>query len=237
MSLPRRTPPSQMISVRPPTASATGATSANGGGRAVELAAAVVRQRDRVDAGVGREHRVVDGLDALEHDRAVPHRAQPVDVVPRQRGIELGVDVVRERDRRRAVADVAADDVGEADRLAAHERPRPRRVQRAVDDRARPDGRRQREAAAHVALAPAEHRGVDGEHERLVVAPPRPGRSSPSTSPRSRQAYTWNHSRPSLTARTSSIERVLSVDSVYGSPARVRGPGDGELALRDRRCG
>ena len=39
--------------------------------------------------------------------------------------------------------------------------------------------------------------------------------------PRSRHAYTWNHSRPSLTARTSSIERVLSVDSVYGSPARA----------------
>ena len=94
MSLPRRTPPSQMISMRPPTASATGATRSNGGGRAVELAAAVVRQRDGVDARVGGEHGVVDGLDALDDDRAVPHRAQPVDVVPRQRRVELGVDVV-----------------------------------------------------------------------------------------------------------------------------------------------
>ena len=50
MSLPRRTPPSQMISVRPPTASATGATSEQRGGRPVELAAAVVRQGDGVDA-------------------------------------------------------------------------------------------------------------------------------------------------------------------------------------------
>ena len=40
------------------------------------------------------------------------------------------------------------------------------------------------------------------------------------TKPLSRHAYTWNHSRPSLTAATSSIERVDSVDSVYGSPAR-----------------
>ena len=51
------------------------------------------------------------------------------------------------------------------------------------------------------------------------------------TRPRSRQAYTWNQRRPSLTDRTSSIERVLSVDSVYGRPARVGGACDGELAL------
>ena len=85
----------------------------------------------------------------------------------------------------------------------------------------RPDGRRQREPAADVALAAAEHGGVDGEDERLVAGV-RGARSTISfTSPRSRQAYTWNHSRPSLTARTSSMERVLSVDSVYGSPARA----------------
>ena len=36
--------------------------------RAVELAAAVVRQGDAVDAVLDREHRVVDGLDALDHD-------------------------------------------------------------------------------------------------------------------------------------------------------------------------
>ena len=41
------------------------------------------------------------------------------------------------------------------------------------------------------------------------------------TRPRSRQAYTWNHVRPSLTPATSSIERVASVDSVYGSSARA----------------
>ena len=103
----------------------------------------MIRQRDRINAAFGGEHRVVDGLHALEHDRPVPHRTEPVDVAPRQRGIELRIDVVRERDRRRAVADVAADDVGEADGLAAHERPRPAGVPRAVDDRAWADGGRQ----------------------------------------------------------------------------------------------
>ena len=33
--------------------------------------------------------------------------------------------------------------------------------------------------------------------------------------------YTWNHFGPVLTAATSSIDRVLRVDSVYGMPARA----------------
>ena len=169
MSLPRRTPPSQMISMRPPTASATGATRSNAAGAPSSWRPPWFDSAMASTPRVGGEHRVVDGLDALDDDRAVPHRAQPVDVGPRQRRVELGVDVVGQRDRRGAVADLAADDVGEADRLAAHERPRPAGVERAVDDRAGPDRRRQREAAAHVALAPAEHGGVDGEHERLVA--------------------------------------------------------------------
>ena len=37
--------------------------------------------------------------------------------------------------------------------------------------------------------------------------------------------------RPSLTSATSSMERVPSVLSVYGRPARVGGPGDRELAV------
>ena len=43
-----------------------------GGGRAVELAPAVVGQRDGIDAAFGREHRIVDGLNALQDDRPVP---------------------------------------------------------------------------------------------------------------------------------------------------------------------
>jgi hypothetical protein len=123
-----------------------------GGRRAVELTAAVVRQGDGVHAGVGGELRVGDGLHALEDDGAVPHRPEPVDVRPRQRRVELGVDVVRQGDRGGAVADVTTDDVGEADRLAARERPGPARMERSVDDRARTDGGREREPAADVTL-------------------------------------------------------------------------------------
>ena len=38
--------------------------------------------------------------------------------------------------------------------------------------------------------------------------------------PLSRHTYTWNHLEPSLTAATSSTERVPMVDSEYGRPAR-----------------
>ncbi len=231
MSLPRRTPPSQMISVRPPTASATGATSVNVAGAPSSwrppwfdsaMASTPASAASTASSTVCMPFSTIGPSHTERSQSTSSHDSD---------GIELGVDVVGERDRRGAVADVAADDVGEADRLAAHERPRPPRVERAVDDRARPDRRRQREPAPHVALAPPEHRGVDGEHERLVVGA-RPARSIISlTRPRSRHAYTWNHSRPSLTARTSSIDRVLRVESVYGRSGPRRGAGDGELAL------
>ena len=78
----------------------------------------------------------------------------------------------------------------------------------AVDDRAEPDGGRQREATAHVALPPAEHRGVDGDHQRLVALGHRPLRPCRAPGPRSRHTYTWNHFGPSLTAATSSMLRV-----------------------------
>ena len=39
----------------------------------------------------------------------------------------------------------------------------------AVDDGAEPDRGREREAAADVALAPAEHRGVHRDHQGLVA--------------------------------------------------------------------
>src|SRR6185503_11912811 len=102
---------------------------------------------------------VLHGLDALDYDGAVPDRAQPLDVAPRERRVELRVDVVREGHGRGSVADLASDDVGEADRLAADERHGPSGVEGAVDDRPQPDGGRKGEPAPDVALAPSEHRG------------------------------------------------------------------------------
>ena len=69
------------------------------GRRPVELATSVVRQRDGVDACIGGEDRIGDGLHALDDDGPAPHGPQPIEVVPRKAGVELGVDVVREADR------------------------------------------------------------------------------------------------------------------------------------------
>ena len=95
MSLPRRTPPSQITSVRSADGVDDGRDELDRRRRRVELPAAVVRQGDGLDAVLGGEHRVGHGLDPLDDQRAVPHRAEPVDVVPRQVGVELRVDVRR----------------------------------------------------------------------------------------------------------------------------------------------
>ena len=48
----------------------------------LELSATVVRDGDRFDAELGGDAGVGDGLHALDHDRAVPDRSEPLDVVP-----------------------------------------------------------------------------------------------------------------------------------------------------------
>ena len=53
-------------------------------GRAVELAAPVIRQGDGSETLVGRDHRVLDGLHPLDDDRTVPDRTHPLDIGPRQ---------------------------------------------------------------------------------------------------------------------------------------------------------
>ena len=64
------------------------------GRRPVELAAAVVGDDDRVGAGVDDGARVVDRLDALDDDRAVPRLAQPGEVGDRDGRVEDAVDQV-----------------------------------------------------------------------------------------------------------------------------------------------
>lgn len=58
---------------------------------------------------------------------------------------------------------------------------------------------------------------------------------------RSRHAYTWNHFGPSLTPATSSMERVESVESVYGSPwwaaTRATASSPCECAMRVKPVG
>ena len=128
----------------------------------------MVRQGDPGDARGDGLLGVGDGLDPLQHDRAVPDRTQPLDVVPRQRRIELGLHLAGEGYRGPAVVDALVDDVRERDRLGTEEVERPAGMEGAVEDRLEPDLGRQREATADVALASPEHGGVDRQPQRLV---------------------------------------------------------------------
>jgi hypothetical protein len=58
-----------------------------GGDRAIELPAAVVRHDYAIHPGFGRGNRVRCGLDAFKHDRAVPALPQERQVIPGDRGV------------------------------------------------------------------------------------------------------------------------------------------------------
>ena len=83
MSAPVRMPESNSTSTRSPTASAIAGQRVERADRAVDLAAAVVgHQRCPSTPASTARARVVDVLDALERDRAVPVLAQEREVVP-----------------------------------------------------------------------------------------------------------------------------------------------------------
>ena len=65
----------------------------------VELAPAVVRDHDRVRSGINDRPRVLDGLDPLDHDRAVPCIPHPGEVRNGDRRVEDPVDEVGDRAR------------------------------------------------------------------------------------------------------------------------------------------
>ncbi len=129
MSLPRRTPPSQMISTRPPTWSATGATRSRAAGASSSWRPPWFDRAMASTPDFGGHPSVVDGLDSLEHDRPAPVRPEPLDVVPRQASVELAGERCSEIDGRRPFRLSGGcrrrRDVGEADRLGAYETPGP----------------------------------------------------------------------------------------------------------------
>ncbi len=89
MSLPRRTPPSQMIVTLVAELVSHGLDQIDRCRGVIELAAAVVGQSETSNAHRDRLLGVGDGLDPLQHDRPVPDRTEPVDVVPRERLVEM----------------------------------------------------------------------------------------------------------------------------------------------------
>lgn len=110
------------------------------GARELELAAAVVREHDALDAALGGLDDVLDALHALEHDGHLGDGAEPGDVGPGERGVDEGGDGARGALRGVRLLPVL------------HARP-------LVD-----------ELGAHVLLAAAELGRVDGDEEALAAA-------------------------------------------------------------------
>ena len=222
MSLPRRTPPSQMISTRSPTASATGATGRAPPGRR-RLPTAVVRQGDRVDTDVSGDLGVLDRLDALDHDRPAPHRSEPLDIVPRQPGVELVTNVAARltADEPSGWSVAAADEAMLANRIGSAGQTS-RSTTGGWHRRRRCRGRASAAARTppDVTLTTTEVGGVDGDHERLV-----PGRGG-SIDHVAQQSLVLPdiHLEPAATVAVGGGDlldvSVDSVDSVYGTPAR-----------------
>ena len=179
-----------MIGIRPSTAAAIARQRLDRRGRAVDLAAAVVGDDDPVDALVDRAAGVVGVQDALEQDRQLRALAQERQVLPRQRrprvdareGLHGGARVARAQARHEAVR-VGARELHERAQggrrrlgllvLAEHDGllgddPPEDRVARVLRD---PLAAQERQVGdVQVARAPAEHRRVERDHDRLAAA-------------------------------------------------------------------
>ncbi|MCY1361601.1 hypothetical protein D9M69_482710 [compost metagenome] len=120
------------------------------------------------DYAVGAEFHRVAGVvrveDALDHHRAVPEVADPLEVLPGDRRVEVGAqpaDVVGQAGRVAAVG----GDVAEVVRLAEQaDVERPARVGHGLQHAAH-GGVRAAHPGMRVAVAGAGHRHVDGEHQ------------------------------------------------------------------------
>ena len=128
---------------------------------AVELAATVVRDDDRVGSPIDDRAGVVDRLDALDDQLPRPDLAQPRQVVEGHRRIEdlvdqLGDGPARTRQRR------------ERERLGRQQVEPPARMERHVAQRLERQRRRDRQPVVDVAQPHATDGRVDGQHQRRV---------------------------------------------------------------------
>ena len=140
----------------------------NRGEGAVELAAAVVRHDEPVDASLDRHACLGRAEDAFEDQRPLPEVAQHVDVGPAHRRVEERGHAAGEPAHVDLLA--GAEIVAEGDRadVAPHP-PRPAELDGEAGELGEVEPRRDGEAVPDVALAVSDQLVVDGEHQRVVV--------------------------------------------------------------------
>jgi hypothetical protein len=143
---------------------------------AVELAAAVVADDQRVGAGLHRQLRVLDVLDALQDQLAAPALLDPLHVAPVELRVELLGRPLREAAHVAHALDVA-DDVAELAPLRAQHAQAPARLGGHVDQVGDRQLRRGAEAVLQVLVALAEDLQVQRQHQRVALGRPWRGRS------------------------------------------------------------
>jgi hypothetical protein len=130
--------------------------------RAVELPTAVIGQQHRVGPVCDDVTGVVDVLDALHHELAGPHFADPVQVVEIQRRVEHGVDELLDRAAPRG-------ERREGQWLGREQVEPPSRVQGTFEEGAQRQRGRDGQAVAHVPHPRAADGRVDGEHDGVIA--------------------------------------------------------------------
>ncbi len=135
----------------------------------IELTTTVVGDGDGLDLVLDRELGIGNRLDALDHDRPVPERPEPGDVVPVEALVELREDVTGKADCAGPVFVAEPGDVGERDRLGVDEVPGPGRVQGSVDQGAGSDLGREGESPADIALTTTEHGQIHRDDDGVIT--------------------------------------------------------------------
>ena len=173
-SRPLRTPESNSTVAREPTCAAIAGSDVDRRRQRLDLAAAVVRHPDAVDAERHRALGVVRMHDALEHQRPLPLVAIARDLVPGERAADL---LAREADhlvRRSAFSPRIVADVGEARLAVLPAAPSASRAssasRRACADSAGTCCRRARRPTSRGRIG--AHRHVDRHHQHVRRPPP-----------------------------------------------------------------
>src|SRR5262249_23675411 len=133
-----------------------------------ELAAAVIRDHDRIGAGVDGGARVVRVEDALEDELARPQASHPGDIAPGKSRDELTGDPLRKRRHVIADAQPSAEIAEIAARRAQHAQ-NPARLAQHIERIGERQARRYGQSILYVSVALSLYLQVAGQYERRAL--------------------------------------------------------------------
>ena len=127
----------------------------------------MVGDHQRLRTGLRRLLRIFDVENAFEDQLAGPDAADPVDVFPVQRGIELRRDPRAQRGNVIGALEMA-NEIAEGAALAAQDACDPCRLGGEIEQFRQRPFRRHRHAVLDVGVALSDHLQVDGQHQRAA---------------------------------------------------------------------